>query len=78
MAAPESFRDVHELLHRLWSRAVGTPEYNKKDWLRFENMLTEVWRATGRPLILEPRPVRGEEPKETPRSVWDRVRHWDL
>lgn len=25
-----------ELLHRLWTKAVGTPDYNKEDWKRLE------------------------------------------
>lgn len=27
---------MHELLHRLWSKAVGTPGYDKEEWKRLE------------------------------------------
>ncbi len=29
----------HELLHRLWSKAVGTPLYVKAEWRRLEALL---------------------------------------
>lgn len=30
---------MHELLHRLWTKAVGTEGYNKGEWERLEAML---------------------------------------
>jgi hypothetical protein len=31
-----SIPHVLHLLHRLWSKAVGTSDYNKKEWKEFE------------------------------------------
>jgi hypothetical protein len=42
-----TFADLHGLFHTLWGRAVGTMDYNKKDWLRFEKMIEDAWRLTG-------------------------------
>jgi len=30
------------LLHQLWSKAVGTPNYNKQQWIELENHLKEL------------------------------------
>ena len=32
----------HNLLHRLWSKAVGTPDYVKDDWIELEQILHHV------------------------------------
>lgn len=37
--AAESY---YHLLHRLWTRAVGTPEYVKKDWQRLEGFVVRA------------------------------------
>lgn len=29
----------HRLLHRLWSKAVGTPGYDKQEWKALEDLL---------------------------------------
>ena len=29
----------HELLHTLWSKAVGTPDYVKSEWMELEKLL---------------------------------------
>jgi hypothetical protein len=31
---------VHELLHRLWTKAVGTPDYAKEEWMDLEKELS--------------------------------------
>lgn len=31
--------DAHALFHRLWSKAVGTPGYDKAEWKRMEALL---------------------------------------
>lgn len=36
MAAPEN---VRALFHRLWSKAVGTPDYVKQEWKDLERIL---------------------------------------
>jgi hypothetical protein len=33
---------VHGWLHRLWSKAVGSPGYDKSEWLAFERLLVEA------------------------------------
>lgn len=30
---------THRLFHDLWTNAVGTPGYNKKDWQKLEEIL---------------------------------------
>lgn len=41
----------HTLLHRLWSRAVGAPDYVKADWIELENIL---FQAAAKTLQKEP------------------------
>lgn len=28
--------ETHAIFHKLWTKAVGTPEYNKKEWMELE------------------------------------------
>lgn len=39
MKLPDSW---HKLLHRLWSKAVGTPNYVKADWIELETILFQA------------------------------------
>jgi hypothetical protein len=39
-----AFREVHALLHKHWSDAVGQPGYVKAAWRRLDNELSRVWR----------------------------------
>lgn len=32
----------HKLLHRLWSKAVGTPNYAKSEWIELETILFQA------------------------------------
>jgi hypothetical protein len=32
----------HTLLHRLWSKAVGAPDYVKAEWIELENILFQA------------------------------------
>lgn len=44
-------RSVRTLLHELWTKAVGTPGYDKKRWGEFESQiekLMEIYRAFSR------------------------------
>lgn len=41
------FREAHHQLHRLWTKAVGTPDYVKKEWQELENMLSILARRGG-------------------------------
>lgn len=44
-------RSVRELLHNLWTKAVGTKDYNKRHWGEFESQiekLMEIYRALDR------------------------------
>lgn len=64
-----TYREVHMLLHRLWTRAVGTPDYNKADWKVLERLLEDLWReATGKAPSVEP-----EKAPERP-TAWARLR----
>ena len=33
------------LFHRLWTKAVGTPQYRKSEWLELEKRLLDLGRA---------------------------------
>jgi hypothetical protein len=39
MKLPDSW---HKLLHRLWSKAVGTPDYAKNEWIELETILFQA------------------------------------
>ena len=32
-------REMDQLLHRLWTKAVGTKDYDKKEWQALEQMI---------------------------------------
>lgn len=32
-------------LHKLWSKAVGTPDYNKREWIELELLIERLARA---------------------------------
>jgi hypothetical protein len=34
-------QEIHGLFHRLWSKAVGTPDYDKSEWKRFDILLQQ-------------------------------------
>lgn len=73
-----SYSEVHYLLHRLWTRAVGTPDYEKADWKTLEGIIDELWHeATGKyPTLAD---VRGHETAfpEVPRtSTGERPTAW--
>jgi len=51
---PSTYKPIHRLLNRLWTRDVGTPGYVKKDWQLLEFWIETLWRATGRSLRIEP------------------------
>jgi hypothetical protein len=40
----ETKHPIHGLFHTLWSKAVGTPEYNKREWQRLEQLILELLR----------------------------------
>lgn len=35
------FRNIHELLHELWTKAVGTPGYSKSLWKKLDKAIVE-------------------------------------
>jgi hypothetical protein len=37
----EEMYELHGLLHILWSKAVGTSDYNKKQWGRMEELISK-------------------------------------
>lgn len=39
-----SIAEWHRILHRLWTRDVGTPGYNKRDWLELEAICMRMER----------------------------------
>lgn len=34
-------QEIHRLLHTLWSKAVGTPDYNKSEWRQLDVLLQQ-------------------------------------
>lgn len=34
--------EIHFLVHTLWTKAVGTNTYNKKEWLRLEEIINKL------------------------------------
>jgi len=49
------FAEADLLMHRLWTRAVGTPEYNKREWQSLEAAILKLARRSA--------PSGCEEPK---------------
>jgi hypothetical protein len=37
--------ELHGLLHHLWSKAVGTQDYNKQEWKRLEELVGKAFRT---------------------------------
>ena len=37
--------ELHGLVHRLWSKAVGTPDYDKEQWKRMEELVGKAFRT---------------------------------
>lgn len=35
-------QDTWDLFHRLWSKAVGTQEYNKEEWKKLEAKISNL------------------------------------
>jgi hypothetical protein len=37
------FEEAHYLVHRLWTKAVGTENYNKSEWLQLETLVYNLF-----------------------------------
>ncbi len=45
---PNDYPEIHQLLNKLWTQAVGTPDYVKEDWRKLEGIVSELWtKVTG-------------------------------
>lgn len=42
-------REISELFHKLWTKAVGTENYDKSQWIQLENLLHEFFKNAGIP-----------------------------
>jgi hypothetical protein len=40
--AVDPTQEAHRLFHRLWSKAYDAPGYDKREWLRFEELLRQL------------------------------------
>jgi hypothetical protein len=40
--AADPLQEAHRLFHRLWSKAYDAPEYDKREWQRFEELLHQL------------------------------------
>jgi hypothetical protein len=38
----DPMQEAHRLFHRLWSKAYDAPAYDKREWLRFEELLRQL------------------------------------
>lgn len=66
MSGNPPIRSVRELLHALWTKAVGTPGYEKILWGEFESQiekLMEIHRAMVR--------LRATRSEDDERVLWD-------
>jgi len=41
-SAADPSQEAHRLFHRLWSKAYDSPGYDKREWLRFEELLRQL------------------------------------
>jgi hypothetical protein len=48
-----TFRTAHLSLHRCWTKAVGTKDYRKSDWIELERALFQFGRATAQAIGYE-------------------------
>lgn len=46
----EEYRKIHEALHVLWTKAVGTPDYDKTQWMRIDNLIVDLAHKISRRL----------------------------
>ena len=54
---------THHLLHRLWTKAVGTPDYDKREWKELESRLIQGSR--------DPQPRPGGSTWPQTNDEWD-------
>jgi hypothetical protein len=40
--AADPMQEAHRIFHRLWSKAYDAPGYDKREWLRFEELLRQL------------------------------------
>ena len=40
-----SSNEIHRLFHTLWTKAVGSETYNKKEWNQLDTVIAAVVRA---------------------------------
>lgn len=59
MTAMPTVMSPHDLLHTLWSKAVGTPGYDKSEWKQLESLLRDVDKPSG-PVIVHEHPLLAE------------------
>ncbi len=38
-------KDLHQLFHKLWTKAVGTDGYNKSEWKQLERMIERLHKV---------------------------------
>jgi len=43
----EKAREIDGLFHKLWTKAVGTKDYDKKEWKLLEDHLYRLYKITG-------------------------------
>jgi hypothetical protein len=58
-------RELEILLHNLWGKAVGTPEYVKNEWKRMQQLIEGFAGQAPRPVVKEV-----ERPRQT---AWERL-----
>ena len=47
------YRTAHLSLHRCWTKAVGTKDYQKSDWMELDRAISQFGRATAQAIGYE-------------------------
>ena len=69
--------EVHLLLHQLWTKAVGTKDYDKKQWGRLERFLSEEGYLRVDRIGTKTSPMNttmSDDPSTTMKAAQDKVR----
>lgn len=39
-----AFRRTHVAMHKLWTKAVGSDSYDKREWVELDNAILDLWK----------------------------------
>lgn len=58
------YKALHVKLHRMWSAAVGTPKYEKREWKALDAAIHEALTTAMSPSLLQGRQTAKHEPQD--------------